>query len=537
MRFPRGPLWNYPLHPSIGDSNLGQSSTKRAAADMDRTELERKSSSMISSAKSAHKPKVSRSRNPLKELNSGYPRPSKSREGVSRGSIFSNSVSSKVDFIPKLKPIPKTPISAPANPRLIRSLKNIPQTRTQRSATSKVRSGFALNLKKDGNFGFSRDFLCASKDDQIEVQSSKTPNSGKTGTPPFGASISPEFSSQSVMPTPACFATGHLLTGIQDKRKCKPRGILNVGNSGFDAADSKNLGSVFSSRKSRSSITSPIPLGASVQWHPSPSETSVSWVFSPKESLKGKCAIQDLTPNSFGTTPSSDHYLLHGSPCTSSMLQKTPSAMESCRSPATSSSLSPFSMILQRASAMPQDGGRCHYISPAHDLPFSPNTKSNSNVMCTPSSSISSKKVDEFSIVDSSPVPFLCESFHFGCSLSPLSSADLSRFQRSPFLPNSPSKKMDLVGDGSSEKRISWREGLISRIFSMHEFSDCFLSPEREGQKLEKVKGLNEKLGFGSFEFSGQAPCEDSPVVEEQCLTSSGDSDWTFFFQNQLFED
>ncbi|CAA7400399.1 unnamed protein product [Spirodela intermedia] len=698
--------------------------------------LGRRSSSETPSRKSEVKTKARGSRNPLKELNGGYLPPVHSREGgprrgcfgrlLSNSSSSSSSSSSRANILPKSRPLPRTPTSAPPNSRAVRCLKSSVDARKNQSrpsfevqkhsasdrnqrpaaavtlqrwnrgklgglsaaaigkgkptnepkwellrhgrerpaAISHVCAGLGADLEKSGtpmslckiSYGSGSDDPAGEEGDQSQIQNSQTPTSTRTATPPVQATISPEFGGQSMLPTPACFAAGHLLTGVQDRRKCRPRGILNGGSSGLHIADSGSLGfHVCSSAKSQASLTPPPPLVASVRWLSSPgngqsgrleevsssnsrlclAEASVSWFLSPKENLAGKSTLQNFSPNSnnlgsSGTTPWSNHHLLGVSPASltetacnspelrgwltpsSSNFEKTPPALEICRSPASSSGLSPFSMILQKASAIskfkdhsPQDKGRCHYLSSAVNSPFSGDSHGNSNVMCTPSSCSSPSRqvgqLDPFGLhpmaeeavgnLCSSPphqelssggskpaLPFSTQSFHFGCPPTPLNSVDLSCFQRPSCLQSSAKVKPQFRGENSSpsEMRISWREGLISRIFDMHEFTHSFWSPEKEdggcqeenqltseldrklectpgSSKFTKVNELNAALGFGSFEFSGYeqqreqnsggegpfpspTPCAESLQIDEHCLMASDDSDWTLFFKNHLFE-
>ncbi|CAA6663894.1 unnamed protein product [Spirodela intermedia] len=654
-----------PLAIQIGALPCHGGSRRDGGAAINRpAKLGRRSSSETPSRKSEVKTKARGSRNPLKELNGGYLPPAHSREGgprrgcfgrlLSNSSSSSSSSSSRVNILPKSRPLlePLRRLPQTREPPMPQELAVAAWKRTSGGHFSRLRrswsrfgkSGTPMSLCKI-SYGSGSDDPAGEERDQSQIQNSQTPTSTRTGTPPVQATISPEFGGQSMLPTPACFAAGHLLTGVQDRRKCRPRGILNGGSSGLHIADSGSLGfHVCSSAKSQASLTPPPPLGASVRWLSSPgngqsgrleevsssnsrlclAEASVSWFLSPKENLAGKSTVQNFSPNSnnlgsSGTTPWSNHHLLGVSPASltetacnspelrgwltpsSSNFEKTPPALEICRSPASSSGLSPFSMILQKASAM----SKCHYLSSAVNSPFSGDSHGNSNVMCTPSSCSSPSRqvgqLDPFGLhpmaeeavgnLCSSPphqelsscgskpaLPFSTQSFHFGCPPTPLSSVDLSCFQRPSCLQSSAKEKPQFRGENSSpsEMRISWREGLISRIFDMHEFTHSFWSPEKEdggcqeedqltselhrklectpgSSKFTKVNELNAALGFGSFEFSGYeqqseqnsggegpfpspTPCAESLQIDEHCLMASDDSDWTLFFKNHLFE-
>ncbi|XP_043697214.1 uncharacterized protein LOC122647999 [Telopea speciosissima] len=101
----------------------------------------------------------------------------------------------------------------------------------------------------------------------IEEENSTATNT----TPPVQASISPEIQCESfVVSTPTCFGAGHVLSGVTDKRKCRPRGFLTVGDDtvfckdgAFDGLDNSNdAGHLNISRVS----LVPVPAEASVQW-------------------------------------------------------------------------------------------------------------------------------------------------------------------------------------------------------------------------------------------------------------------------------
>ncbi|CAA0376733.1 unnamed protein product [Arabidopsis thaliana] len=103
-------------------------------------------------------------------------------------------------------------------------------------------------------------------------------------TPPVQASVSPEIQCGSSMnlsasaQSQACYAAGHLLSGVSDKRKCKPKGILTVGENGFEVGKGKILNDSdefdegdFGNDGSYDDISvMPLPADASVHWLLSP---------------------------------------------------------------------------------------------------------------------------------------------------------------------------------------------------------------------------------------------------------------------------
>lgn len=91
---------------------------------------------------------------------------------------------------------------------------------------SKVAIGSSgLNLAVDSNI----------RNEDGDDEKSNTKYNSNTKTPPVQVSVSPEIqcgssvmSATATTVTPACYGGGHVLTGVIDKRKCKPRGILTV---------------------------------------------------------------------------------------------------------------------------------------------------------------------------------------------------------------------------------------------------------------------------------------------------------------------
>ncbi|XP_068662526.1 uncharacterized protein [Aristolochia californica] len=157
----------------------------------------------------------------------------------------------------------------------------------------------------------------------IDTPINKVPSSGsyfvstpETTTPPLQASVSPEIPDGVVggLPsTPACFAAGHVLVGISDKRKCRPRGILTVQNEVQKSGSCKDRvaqdvrgftnGAIFD----RASL-SPSPAQASINWISSPNKVQKDCNFkynSPKLSGLGSTTV--LVEDCF-TPPSCDGF-------------------------------------------------------------------------------------------------------------------------------------------------------------------------------------------------------------------------------------
>ncbi|KAI0496234.1 hypothetical protein KFK09_022545 [Dendrobium nobile] len=429
-------------------------------------------------------------------------------------------------------------------------------------------------------------------------QLSATPRSNST--PPIQASISPEVPCGfTVAPTPVCFATGHVIAGIQDRRKCRPRGILTIGE------EQSNISRVSSAppplaEASVCWFSSPLVIGngsgrdassSEVRTFDFPDEASVNWLLSPF----------DVVEKEIGTSSVKKKFSILDAEIG---VEKTPSSLTGIiRTPSSNSSVSPFSVIVQRAEASSRlqvlnfrkEKVEYRYGDALDVSPFSEKSWSNSGAVSTPSSytnsrrngvispletdsatedlrqmRLSSKQVSGNNQNDISPLHGL--SFNFGCqpTPTPLSSIDLNCFKssRCDELSKLEVREKNLSASGA---RISWRDGLLSRIFQMGEldsYHNFFVDDEnayypRDGNvksefgfkyALENVSSAFEKEnGFGSYEFPDDSnkigvqkcqsevpPMEPNSFAEsistEGGLISSGDSDWTLFYKNTLYE-
>ncbi|XP_007026484.2 PREDICTED: suppressor protein SRP40 isoform X2 [Theobroma cacao] len=155
-------------------------------------------------------------------------------------------------------------------------------------------------------------------------------------------------------------------------------------------------------------------------------------------------------------------------------------------------------------------------------------------------------------------------SFQFDRLTTPSNSMELPPFQKilgdqSLWTSNSTFENVS-----QSQMRISWREGLVSRIFEMDELDSCrCLSDEEEelnvnsGDPLKPCQSLEInvdvgnvptlKNGFGSTEFVHgesreklqspvQGSCAESISTDGGALARSEDSDWSLCYKNNLFE-
>jgi hypothetical protein len=163
------------------------------------------------------------------------------------------------------------------------------------------------------------------------------------------------------------------------------------------------------------------------------------------------------------------------------------------------------------------------------------------------------------------PVPLPELSFQFTGAPMSLESVDLSFFKRSPRDIELKGKEMSFRKPVMSETRISWREGLVSRMFDVGDLDCCkWISDDEDSPVLShKDEALpdstnsqtggnpQEACGFGSVEFncvggelnndSSKASSNPVPIAESMRaegfeLVSSDDSDWTLFYKNDLYE-
>ncbi|EHA8586684.1 hypothetical protein COCNU_scaffold000732G000010 [Cocos nucifera] len=500
---------------------------------------------------------------------------------------------------------------------------------------SGLRSGVCLASTPEKTLhGLAPEAVLEAKEGEQKL--SNTPTSATT--PPIQASISPEVpAGPSVAPTPPCFAAGHVIAGVHDRRKCRPRGILTVGEGGPEVTRNPGFGD---------SSTPPPIAGASIHWLSSPSENvnsgltssfssisrvrlshcnaeaSANWLLthcedgeegapenallSPKMStLANKCS-PDLGNWNFSPADSNpmESCELGGLLCLNSpVLDTTPSSGYGFRrTPSTGSSISPFSMILESVAAsskciLPkpcQEGGGYCYGSALGTSSFSgeswvggPSSYSNSRKRSGFPAFAMDSVVDLLGSIKLSPnsktnqvsntLPSPRHSFQFGCTVTPSNSVDLIRFQQPSCNRTSAAKEACFQEWGlpSSETRISWRDGLVSRIFEMGEL-DCsrWLSDDEDSFNChgeDNVQALldlrfkpsisgsvlkdgNEQYiasGFGSIEFACDETAVQKSIAEMPCgpiscseshrrqgdeLVSSGGSNWTLFYENHLFE-
>lgn len=154
-----------------------------------------------------------------------------------------------------------------------------------RQTTISVDDSIAQITTPVSKLGTGSDLIDRSKGQATDDGSLSTNSSSyKDRTPPVQASVSPEIQCGSSMilsasaQSQACYAAGHLLSGVSDKRKCKPKGILTVGENGFEVGKGKILNDSdefdegdFGNDGNCDNISMmPLPADASVHWLLSP---------------------------------------------------------------------------------------------------------------------------------------------------------------------------------------------------------------------------------------------------------------------------
>lgn len=437
-------------------------------------------------------------------------------------------------------------------------------------------------------------------DDNLVEEDSKTNTAMNiTKTPPVQASVSPEIQCGppsmlvSAAATPACYGAGHLVSGVTDRRKCRAKGILTVGETDSNCVKANIFGNsddVEISSKPRASLV-PLPAEASMHWLLSPCDKEQksdleNGVHRLRKSF-GSNTLQCLS------SPSSGHRIpfkgLENSSSTSA------SSSRRTRITLLSQSVSPAYNGTPTCEALMSREKRKHrYDLAGEDSPFSVDSLGIGNVIQTPESDLSSDRhvrsswlnshsprnhdlrsgVDSLekvlSRVSLSPKTQMSVwdspglNFHISDFISPTNSVDLTQFSKA--WDNRASSTSDSsLGDMSQyHMRISWREGLVSRIFEMDEFDCCRCLSDDENDVIECSDGkfkcspyheLNVNVGSaaGSSSVVGHEPksdgepkekfpeqrsnpCAESISTDGGGLFASADSDWTLCYKNHLFE-
>ncbi|PWZ45039.1 hypothetical protein Zm00014a_017264 [Zea mays] len=584
----------------------------------------------------APKPKTvgsSRRRSPLSDINSRDALAARERLGCFRFFLPSASASGSRARSASTPRTPKRPDSKPRpgtrRPNQLPDKES--RTRGQKcpgkEPTICGREPIGARINKIGPAAGNKQWLA--KDEQLDQFQALTPEKkadseatpSTDATPPVHASISPEVAAACGSATPACFAAGHhVVPGVGDRRKCRPRGILAIAGEGLTSQD-------LDEEPSRASIHWLSSPSGAVAWTSSTKcgneEASVNWLVSPRdeggvdlledEIFVPRCSSEDafwrFSPDCTGLlgSPLLSGLLDSGTPL-SEMSGATPSSgfLPVQKTPSSGDSISPFSLIVKRASessarfrtlcAQQGLGSSYRYDSVADPTPISGESWPESVSNCTRSGltrtgsrplkmmdpvmeclemmSLSPRPGDDdYDGNGTLPAPLPQHSFQFAGDPTPLESIDLTSFKRSPRDIELKAKDTSFRKSVMEDTRISWREGLVSRMFDMGDLDCCkwlsddedspvFLHTDKalaDGTNFEPCNGCclheggdrQEACGFGSVELSciGDELNNDSikaspnPVTVAESMNAEGfelvtsdDSDWTLFYKNYLFE-
>ncbi|CAM8944034.1 unnamed protein product [Rhodiola kirilowii] len=494
------------------------------------------------------KPKNQSPRSPLKDLNGGvFKSSNSSRSSCSTSTttsieaprgclrfLISNSSSSSSSSSNSSKTplhLPQSNSTNPKNPAINKSLFKSCKPMGRRkigvggtnSATEQVPKEVDCNCDGSGN--------------------------GRDNTPPVEATVSPEIQYGSTVMsanTPICFGAGHVLSGVSDKRKCRPRGVLVVGDncSGIDGLNISDdaldeIGYV----DSDCNVVPPLPAEASMHWLLSLVtrrliRTGRSLLESPSDNMHC-CSSQSppcATPSDEGLVSQFDDKIYSNltaqtSPCSfdtlgSENLVQTPESNSSIKRHA-------------RLSWFDADDGK-HAVE--------------SNLVCTVDGQQRTSFSSEGHIFASEQVD---SSFEFDYLLKPSSSIVFSQLQHNW---NNSCWISDAVVEPQSQLRISWGDGLSSRIFEMDD-SDCcrcisdeedindqdYSDPASPEPKLpqihtESFMKIFDVISVGCMNrndcspLQREMPCAESISIDGGSLAASGDSGWDMCYKNNLFQ-
>ncbi|XVE97185.1 hypothetical protein REPUB_Repub02eG0289600 [Reevesia pubescens] len=447
-------------------------------------------------------------------------------------------------------------------------------------------------------------------------------SSSNTKTPPIQASFSPEIQSTTTTDTTfACYAAGHIISGVTDRRKCRARGVLAVALP--PPAHNDHMSTHNSNSNPQEDYATGFVNKSSAFMLPSPAEASMHWLSSPchEDDKENSAPFNTLLQHKSKTIPSpssplsdlgfsfdccylSDNTSDATNSCIANSQRNTNNMLISTQFPQFQVRLdslcdyafvsySPNDTPYSRAVPLKEEANHSYNIDGGNS-PFSADTLGSENVIQTPNSdsslerrvglSCSSAKdhkrhhfhsellsvAGDLRTASLSPNSHVSirdttsSSFQFDGLTTPSNSMDLSHFQKilddqSYWTSNSTFENVS-----QSQMRISWREGLVSRIFEMDEFDRCrCLSDEEEDLNINssdpfkscqnpeinvdvgKVPTLTNACGSTEFLDGESKEKLRSPV---QCsyaesistdgggLARSEDSDWNLCYKNNLFE-
>ncbi|CAM8913035.1 unnamed protein product [Rhodiola kirilowii] len=432
---------------------------------------------------------------------------------------------------------------------------------------------------------------------------------GRDNTPPVEATVSPEIQYGSTVMsanTPICFGAGHVLSGVSDKRKCRPRGVLVVGDncSGIDGLNISDdaldeIGYV----DSDCNVVPPLPAEASMHWLLSPCDEEVD----PNGEGEVHASVHLQSPLScsagYGTSSNismdKNTDTISGVPtltgtCTGSSSLVSPSRrlmfQSLLESPSDNmhccSSQSPPCATPSDEGLVSQFDDKIYSNLTAQTSPCSFDTLGSENLVQTPESNSSIKRHARLSWFDADDGKHAVESnlvctvdgqqrtsfsseghifaseqvdssFEFDYLLKPSSSIVFSQLQHNW---NNSCWISDAVVEPQSQLRISWGDGLSSRIFEMDD-SDCcrcisdeedindqdYSDPASPEPKLpqihtESFMKIFDVISVGCMNrndcspLQREMPCAESISIDGGSLAASGDSGWDMCYKNNLFQ-
>ncbi|WJX18770.1 hypothetical protein P8452_08538 [Trifolium repens] len=387
-----------------------------------------------------------------------------------------------------------------------------------------VESGHLKTSNRDANSTpSSKNVAGADLDVTVYREAEDNFNRSNSKTPPIHNSLSPEIQSGSSLITttpPACYGAGYIVSGVTDKRKCRPRGILTVEEnySGSAKMDADFIDDDDDDEKKTKDV---VVKEDSPSLLPLPTEALVHWISSPRSkrekllNCKSEIGLVESITLGSSTSPSSsskafwnlcDSSKTFWNVSDSSDLSGTANGMRRKMSSSIfPGSLSEFQVPFDSILFSPKSSPRLREDSSENVIdensPFSLNSIGSGNVIQTPQSDSSSdlhvglslahednQKEDDFNpnfnsfsdvllsenfLLDSS-MPLedsVNSSFQFDCL--PYESIDLSKLPKNlddqePWLSSS------TVENGSqSQMSTSWREGLMSQVNEVDEFDSC----------------------------------------------------------------
>ncbi|CAK7322728.1 unnamed protein product [Dovyalis caffra] len=130
----------------------------------------------------------------------------------------------------------------------------------------KVASGSGLNFGVDGS---------CKTDTNSTSSNTKTPPIQPSASPEIQCGSSMKLMTEKMVTPPTCYGAGHVFSGVTDKRKCKPRGMLlsegkAKASGSFDTDDNTQQENEIGLVENSDVSILPLPIEASVHWFLSP---------------------------------------------------------------------------------------------------------------------------------------------------------------------------------------------------------------------------------------------------------------------------